>query len=129
MNSRHICFATAFAALLPMAWGQVAPRAESTATKAAKQTWTAPRTADGHPDLQGVWANNIATPLERPRELAGRALLTDQEVAALKKKAHELFGGGNSDAAFGDTVYRTSWANVNGTASGFKSVDGETGDY
>jgi hypothetical protein len=76
-----------------------------------------------------VWSNNIATPLERPRELEGRARLTDQEVAALKKKAHELFGSGDSDAAFGDTVYRTVWANVKGTTSGFKSIDGETGDY
>ena len=117
MNSRYLGFAIGFAVLLSMAQGQP-----------VKQTWKAPRTADGHPDLQGVWANNIATPLERPKELEGRASLTDQEVAALRKKAHELFGG-NSDAAFGDTVYRTVWANVNGTASGFKSVDGETGDY
>jgi hypothetical protein len=87
-----------------------------------------PRTVDGQPDLQGVWVNNIATPLERPKELEGRALLTDQEVAALKKKAHELFSG-KSDAAFGDSVYRSVLANVNGTASGFKSLDGETGDY
>jgi len=128
------CLGFGFTALLfsivpAMAQGQVAPRAESAGTKSAKPTWTVPRTADGHPDLQGVWANNIATPLERPRELEGRALLTDPEVAALKKKAHELFGGGNSDAAFGDTVYRTVWANVKGTTSGFKSVDGETGDY
>ncbi len=94
----------------------------------ATGTWTAPRTVDGQPDLQGVWTNNIATPLERPKELEGRALLTDQEVAAFKKKAHELFGG-NSDAAFGDSVYRSVLANVNGTASGFKSLDGETGDY
>jgi hypothetical protein len=97
--------------------------------KTATGTWTAPRTVDGQPDLQGVWTNNIATPLERPKELEGRALLTDQEVAALKKKAQELFGGGKSDAAFGDTVYRTVLANVKGTTSGFKSVDGETGDY
>ena len=109
--------------------GQVAPSAELATTKPVKQTWTTPKTADGQPDLQGVWANNIATPLERPKELEGRALLTDQEVAALKKKAHELFGGGNSDAAFGDTVYRSVLANVTGTTSGFKSVDGETGDY
>jgi len=133
MNHRYLGFGVGLAALLvsigqATAQGQVA-RAESAATKSAKQTWTAPRTADGHPDLHGVWANNIATPLERPKELEGRALLTDPEVAALKKKAHELFGGGDSDAAFGDTVYRTVWANVKGTTSGFKSVDGETGDY
>jgi hypothetical protein len=129
MNYRYLGFAVGFIALLAMAQGQVAPPAELAKAKTVKPTWTAPRTADGHPDLQGVWANNIATPLERPKELEGRALLTDQEVAALKKKAHELFGGGNSDAAFGDTVYRSVWANVKGTTSGFKSVDGETGDY
>src|SRR5512143_462119 len=126
---KHRYLSLGLAALAPVAHGQVARPAEPAATKSVKQSWTAPRTADGHPDLQGVWANNIATPLERPKELEGRAVLTDQEVAALKKKAHELFGGGNSDAAFGDTVYRTVWANVKGTTSGFKSVDGETGDY
>jgi len=116
------------AALLSLAQALAQGQATSQTAKSVKQTWTAPRTADRHPDLQGVWANNIATPLERPKELAGRAVLTDQEVAALKKKAHELFGG-KSDAAFGDTVYRSVLANVNGTTSGFKSTDGETGDY
>jgi hypothetical protein len=133
MNYRYLGFSVGFGALLSltqaMAQGQAAPRTEPAATKSVKQTWTAPRTADGHPNLQGVWSNNIATPLERPKELEGRALLTDQEVAALKKKAHELFGGGNSDAAFGDTVFRSVLANVKGTTAGFKSVDGETGDY
>jgi hypothetical protein len=97
--------------------------------KTAAQTWTAPRTADGQPDLQGVWANNSATPLERPKVLLGRAFLTEAEVAALKKKAAELFDNGNSDAAFGDTVFESVLANVEGTKSGFKSVDGQTGDY
>lgn len=32
----------------------------------ASNDWTVLRTADGHPDLQGVWSNNRATPLERP---------------------------------------------------------------
>jgi len=134
MNYRYLVVGVGFTALLfsitpAVAQGQVAPHAESTPAKVLKQTWTAPRTGAGQPDLQGIWANNIATPLERPKELEGRAVLTDQEVVALKKKAHELFGGGNSDAAFGDTVYRTAWDNVKGTTSGFKSVDGETGDY
>ncbi len=50
-------------------------------------------------------------------------------MAALKKKAAELFADGNSDAAFGDTVFDSVLENVKGTKSGFKSTDGGTGDY
>jgi hypothetical protein len=89
--------------------------------------------AQGHPDIQGVWANNNATPLERPKELAGRNLLTDAEVAAMKEKAAELYNGGG-DAAFGDTIFQTVWAAVRGTASGphvkaANEFDAGTGDY
>ena len=42
---------------------------------------------DGHPDLQGVWLNNSATPLERPKALEGGQLLTDAEVAELRRRA------------------------------------------
>ena len=47
--------------------------------------WTPLLAADGHPDLQGVWLNNSATPLERPKALEGRPSLTDQEVSALRR--------------------------------------------
>ena len=44
-----------------------------------------PRTADGHPDLSGIWTNVTITPLERPRDLAGKEFFTEQEVAAYEK--------------------------------------------
>ena len=36
-------------------------------------SWSVPRTPDGRPDLPGSWANNSATPLERPEQLADKA--------------------------------------------------------
>jgi hypothetical protein len=128
MNFRCLSFVAGLAVLVSAAPAQVAPHSVPSATTAVRQTWVVPRTADGHPDLQGFWANNSATPLERPKELAGRQFLTDQEVAAFKRKAAELFNG-QGDAAFGDTVFQTVLANVTGTKSGFKSTDGTTGDY
>jgi len=129
MQVRYLTFASAIAAALSLV--QIQANAQAVAAKPAGKTagtWTTPRTPDGQPDLQGNWANNNATPLERPKELAGRAFLTDEEVAALRKKAAELFNG-QSDAAFGDSVFLNVLANVKGTKAGFKSTDGETGDY
>ena len=39
------------------------------------------RTPWGHPDLQGVWDFRTITPLQRPAELAGKAVLTEEEAA------------------------------------------------
>jgi hypothetical protein len=95
--------------------------------------WQTPRTLDGQPDFHGVWANNNATPLERPKELEGRDRLTDAEVEAMKRRAAELFDG-TGDAAFGDEVFRTVLASVNDPNSGphekgAKDFDANTGDY
>ena len=45
------------------------------------------RTPWGDPDLQGVWTNRTTTPLERPGELGERAVLSNEERAALDAEA------------------------------------------
>ena len=68
--------AAAAALLLPAA-GRAQP--------AAAEGWTAPRTADGRPDLQGRWTMATYTPLQRPDRFAGREMLTEEEAAELRK--------------------------------------------
>ena len=50
MKDRFLCFLISITTLVSAAQGQA---------------WKTPRTPDGRPDLQGYWANNNATPLER----------------------------------------------------------------
>jgi hypothetical protein len=120
------------AATLTLSTLQAQTKTQPAVAKAAKTTaksWTPPRLPDGHPDFQGFWANNAATPMERPAELANHPVLTDDEVKAMREKADEMFVSGKVDAAFGDQIFRTVWANVKGTKVGFTSTDGGTGDY
>ena len=70
----------------------------------AQAPWTTPRLTNGQPDLQGTWENNSATPLERPAQLAGKPLLSEEEVAAMEARAAQLFGA-EADATFGDAIY------------------------
>ena len=70
----------------------------------AQTSWTVPRLPGGHPDLQGTWENNSATPLERPPELADKPLLSEDELSALKARAAQIFGP-EADAVFGDSLY------------------------
>jgi hypothetical protein len=76
---------------------------QSSAPSTAK-TWTASRTPDGQPDLQGVWVDNTITPFERPSDFKGRAVLTDDELATLKARAARLFDG-SGDTAIGDLLF------------------------
>jgi hypothetical protein len=64
-------------------------------TAAQNESWSPPRTADGQPDLQGIWTNATITPFERPAELADKPFLTEQEAAAYEAR----IVGARTDAA------------------------------
>jgi len=51
--------------------------------------WTPPRTSDGKPDLQGTFTFATITPLQRPAELAGKAVLTPEEAAKFEKSEND----------------------------------------
>ena len=63
-----------------------------------------PRLPDGAPDLQGVWTNATATPVERSPELGERRAFTEQEAAAISKAA---IAAVEADAAPSDPTRRS----------------------
>jgi hypothetical protein len=78
-----------YRSLITIGWfALLAATALSAQNKAA---WKMPRTADGHPDLQGIWNNSTRTPLERPPEFAAKPTLTDAEAKVWEQKEHQAW--------------------------------------
>ena len=109
----------------------------SQTAKAPAKTYTPPRLADGHPDLQGTYDLGTLTPLERP---AGtKAVLTREEaeklqgaVAARRQRlnapsrgdrpAPPVGGDGSTGAAGGVGGYNNFWLDPGST---YNIVDGQ----
>ena len=71
------------------ATGIVAPFAPTAhAQKGTANAWSS-RTPWGDPDLQGMWTNTTTTRLERPKELEGKQVLTDAELADRDRQVAE----------------------------------------
>jgi hypothetical protein len=87
MRRRYLTSIAVAAALL-LAFivpAQLEGQAQAGLTKAV--SWSkVPRTPDGKPDLQGVYNAATLTPVERPKDFAGRLFLTEAE-------ANKLSGG------------------------------------
>jgi hypothetical protein len=88
-----VALATLLLASLPAAAQAPASAAKQAAiakhapvVKSAAGAWMPSRTADGQPDLEGIWNNSTITPLQRPRELAGKEFFTPEEAAEYQRK-------------------------------------------
>jgi hypothetical protein len=90
MSKRLLTFvgvvAVAFRWLAPVPVAGQAQQAAAKARTTAAKAWIPPRAPDGHPDLQGIWSFATITPLERPTELAGQQVLTDEQAAEFEKQ-------------------------------------------
>src|SRR5215510_7655472 len=71
-----------------------------------------PRTADGRPDLQGLWDFAQLTPLERPSEFAGKDSVTEEEAEEFAQKRIETTHKDKRDggaAADVERAYNDFW--------------------
>ena len=117
------------------------------APPAKDASYVPPRTADGQPDIQGVWNSATITPLERSSEFASKAFFTPAEAAAYEKRFAEQNNrdrrgtDGASDVA-GATIRRGSTAgqksprcnvtnhrSADGKIGGRAEADGCSGEY
>src|SRR5580704_7152740 len=92
MRRQFVRSLVAVVGLAAVAWlaerallGQIRPQAPEKTVIAGKAP-AIPRTPDGRPDLQGVWSTATVTPLERPKELADKEVLTDEEAGDFAKR-------------------------------------------
>src|SRR5258705_10991261 len=107
MTHRFVAFARALAvvmaivSLAPMSFTRVVSGFSRTVTfpgQTRAEGKTPLRTLDGQPNLQGIWTNSTITPMERPRELAGKELFTEKEAADYEKQARERNNGDRRDS-------------------------------
>jgi len=90
MNQRHSAFLSSLVAAITIAAPQASAQLNTSVEKPAKsvkpaKNWVLSHTPVGQPDLEGIWNNSTITPLERPRELAGKEFFTEQEAVAYER--------------------------------------------
>src|SRR5579863_10120084 len=96
-------------------------KAAPTATKASA-AGAIPRTADGHPDLSGVYSNVTTVPMTRPANCADKEFYTPEDIANGLGGARGC--GGNAAGGRGAGGGRGGAGGARGAAA---NIDPETG--
>src|SRR5688572_14999521 len=90
MKSRKMMPVRVHALVLAAALASAAVVAAQTpapaAPRAMKSGADVPRTADGRPNLEGIWDFRTITPMERPGNLGDKTVLDDREAAEFEVK-------------------------------------------
>lgn len=86
MRTQLFTFMLASAVAVAPSFAQTAPAKAKAAPKAAG-AYKAPRTPDGVPDIQGVYSNSSAVPLERPANLGAKEFYSPEELKAQAEAA------------------------------------------
>ena len=92
MRGRHL----AALLLIAFVFAPIAAIGQTRPAQPRAARYEPPRTPWGHPDLQGIWNNVTATPLQRPAEYKDKALLTPQEAAEFAARAAQREADGES---------------------------------
>jgi len=82
------------------------------APTASAEGWTPPKTPWGDPDLQGIYNYGTSTPLQRPRQVGDKQVLSDEEAQVLQEDISSRLnrdrrdGGAQADVG---RSYNESW--------------------
>jgi hypothetical protein len=90
------------------------------------KTYRAPRLADGHVDMQGIWKNSNLAPLERPPDFTTLAI-TAADAAKLKAQYLQGTGGPNQPDDPGRVLEDRNIEPIRGELRSSQIVDPEDG--